>query len=277
MGFRHSLALNVAPLLLRVALGVTFIYAGWGKMFEKSEFAPEQLAILANMGFGGAKDAAIGRSGPVEAAPLDTAPEKAEPGEALPEPERSGALPHGGRVTLVRQDGAPAPTPAPLYRAADFEKPAMLSRTHFIGLALHSAANPADGGRRLLPAGLVNRPWGKALAHGASITEFVGGILILIGLLSRLAAMGLAVVMGMAIWLTTIGPSLGAPKALLGFLPPLGDFQSDAWFSFTLQLCLFCAALAVFFSGPGSVSFDGLLLGRRRGGGGAEDDAEDDE
>ncbi|MBL0922172.1 MAG: DoxX family protein [Phycisphaerales bacterium] len=273
MGFRHSMALNFSPLLLRVALGVTFFYAGWGKMLEKSEFAPEQLAVLANMGFGAAKDAAAGSPAPVEAAPLERAPERADPQDELPEPGRveNPAERSGGRAVLVRQATT---TSARVYRASDFDKPAELSRTHFIGLALHSAANPADGKRRLLPKALAERPWGWALSHGAAITEFVGGILIFIGLMTRLAALGLTVVMGMAIWLTTIGPSLGASGAFLGVLPPVGAFQSTEWQTWLLQLALFCSAAAVLFSGPGAISLDGVILGRRASGGA---DAEDEE
>lgn len=295
MGFRHSMALNFSPLLLRVALGVTFFYAGWGKVFEKSEFAPEQVAVLANMGFGKAKSAALGGAGPVEAAPLDSAPAKPEPADALPEPGRvsNPVERSSGRVVLARQDhageqgagealnaatqssSAPA-APSRLYRASDFAGPVMLSRTHFIGLAMHGAAYPADGGRQLLPTALVNRPWGWALSHGASLTELVGGALILIGLLTRLSALGLAVVMGMAIWLTTVGPSLGASGAFLGVLPAVGRFDSDAWQTWLLQLILFCAALAVFFSGPGAVSVDRLLMGRRGGEDGGDDEGEEE-
>lgn len=41
---------NVAPIFLRLALGLTFLWAGWNKVFNQMEVQGERAAILANLG-----------------------------------------------------------------------------------------------------------------------------------------------------------------------------------------------------------------------------------
>ncbi len=281
MSLGRSMSSNLAPLLLRLAVGVLFLHAGWGKVLVKMEYQPEQLAVLANMGFGGAKDAALGGGGPVEARPLDEAKPADDPADALPEPQSRTA--NGGHIVLARQKSAPAEAaPAPtmtitarVYRATDFEQPVKLLMLHNVGLALHDAAHPEDGKRALLPKAMVERPWGWSLSWAAALTEFVGGIFLIVGFLTRLSAFGIAVVMGMALWLTSIGPNLGASGAFLGILPAVG-FMGE-WNMWLQQFTLFCAAMAIFLIGPGAVSIDGFVFGRRKRGGAAEEADEEDE
>ncbi|MFG0252246.1 MAG: hypothetical protein ACF8NJ_05160, partial [Phycisphaerales bacterium JB038] len=49
MSFRDRLALTFPPLLIRLVLALTFVWAGLGKV-TKTDFSPEQAAALANMG-----------------------------------------------------------------------------------------------------------------------------------------------------------------------------------------------------------------------------------
>ena len=94
----------------------------------------------------------------------------------------------------------------------------------------------------------------------AALTEFVGGLLILIGFLSRVWGLGLAITMGMAFYLTTMksyGFILDEPNPLV-FTQNTPHAQGLA-----AQLGLFVLAFGLFLTGPGPLSLDRLLFGRR--------------
>jgi putative oxidoreductase len=78
-----------------------------------------------------------------------------------------------------------------------------------------------------------------------ALLEFFGGIALIIGLLSRLAALGLAFDMVGAILLVHLAG---------GFFLPAG---------YEFALILFAASLAIALGGPGSLSVDAAIAGRR--------------
>lgn len=78
-----------------------------------------------------------------------------------------------------------------------------------------------------------------------ALLEFFGGIALIIGLLSRLAALGLAFDMLGAILLVHLAG---------GFFLPSG---------YEFALVLFAASLAIALGGPGSLSADAVLASRR--------------
>ncbi len=89
-----------------------------------------------------------------------------------------------------------------------------------------------------------------AMAYLAAFTEFFGGIAVVIGLLSRLASLGLAVTMVVAIVMV---------HGKNGFFAPTG---------FEYNLALLAMALAVAVAGPGRIAVSDLearLIGRRPG------------
>jgi putative oxidoreductase len=89
-------------------------------------------------------------------------------------------------------------------------------------------------------------PLPEVLGWLAGLTEFFGGILIGVGLLSRVWALGLVVVMAVAI-ATVHGPN--------GF-----DLRQQGYeYNFTLGLC----ALAILIGGPGAFSLDRFLFARK--------------
>jgi putative oxidoreductase len=108
------------------------------------------------------------------------------------------------------------------------------------------------------------------LAWAVAITELAGGLCLLLGLLTRLAAFGIAGVMLGAMWLTQIGPAIQSGKTTLGFLPDYGAFDGMKWEPLMFQFALCAAALALAFLGPGRLSLDTALLSGRGG-----DDDED--
>ena len=76
------------------------------------------------------------------------------------------------------------------------------------------------------------------------LLEFFGGLALVVGLLSRLVAAGLAIDMLGAILLVHLAN---------GFFLPTG---------YEFVLMLLAASLAIAFAGPGSLSVDGMLVGR---------------
>jgi putative oxidoreductase len=78
-----------------------------------------------------------------------------------------------------------------------------------------------------------------------ALVEFLGGLALVAGLLTRLASVGLAAVMLGAIFLVHLAA---------GFFAPQG---------FEFPLTLVAATLALLFTGAGRFSLDALLAGRR--------------
>lgn len=264
---------HLAPLLLRIALGVTFVWAGWGKLFSEAAYTPEQAAALANMGVSGAQKAA-GQPSEMLTPPAETEAPAAD--APLPEP-RSDA---GFRVILA-QNAVEAPSAEEFrYTAEEFAGPVTLARRHHIALILHNAAHPPEGERRAWPQALGSGVWPNLLAWAVGLSELALGALVLIGLVTRLAALGIAIVMATALWLVAIAPALSSPDAFLGFLPPLAGFSPGAWTPFLFKLTLCFAALSVLISGPGAISFDRFLsrrTARRSASSNTGDDEDDDE
>ncbi len=252
--FRRSLTANFGPLLLRVALGVTFLWAGYPKVFVKDAFPPESVAHLANMGVKRAQDAAIGASA-TPPARKDVPP--TTPGDALPDP--TSGLSAEPRVILAQA----TPPAARTYTADDFAHPVEFSRLHYVAIALDTSA---AGDKPIWPKALSGNPWGLRLAHAVAWTKLLAGLFVLIGLFTPLSAFSIACVMGTAMWLTQIGPAtLGGGPSTLGFLPPLEGFAMNpmGWQMFVQQLMLFAAAVSLMFSGAGAISFDRFIFGAR--------------
>ena len=88
-------------------------------------------------------------------------------------------------------------------------------------------------------------PYPEVNAWVAACTEFGGGLLVAIGLLTRFGALGLAIAMGVAAFLAH---------------PHAWDRRSDGM---ELAAMLMCMAAALVFTGPGRLSLDGLLFRRK--------------
>lgn len=171
----------------------------------------------------------------------------------------------------------------PRYRAEEFPGSTAVSRRHLISLVLYKASRPDGQGRRLWPGGLASPLMIRSLAWIAVLTEFVGGFLVLVGFLTRLSALGLAVTMVVAMLLTTIGPAVLSGDGFLGFLPQPRMRDSAAWgmawMPLLWQWVMLMGALAIVLGGPGGMSLDRLIFGApgRRGGERTESEEEDEE
>jgi uncharacterized membrane protein YphA (DoxX/SURF4 family) len=286
MTLRHKLGLNLAPLFLRFALGAVFVYYGWGKMFETTEFSGQAAATLANLelidapappGVNGMPDVEAPTTPPdapdptAEGSDDVTDPPAETPDDATPAPAPEGDGEGDGEATGDEQAAAWRPVIItaqaelqPAYTALDFTEPVTGSRRLNLVLAMEAAS--ING---YWPGFLSSSTAYSLLAWGATITEFVGGWLILLGFLTRFWALGFAGTMLVAMWLTQFFPVLvGNVDAMWGFLPDpkMDDFSqwTETWKNLHLQLVILCASMALVFTGPGALSLDALLFRRKR-------------
>ena len=254
MRFRDSVALNFAPLFLRAALGVVFLMAGAVKVFHYTEVSGESAALLANYGV---------------IKPAGATPQPAPPAvPELPPPEEDGtAGAPGGGATLATQPNyalASAWQP-PRYTAADFPDPVKVRSLNGLVPVLHSAVHPplhpetSAPLRPLWPDFDRARdfdPWPVYAARAVAFTELIGGALVLIGLLTRIGAFGLAGVMLGAMWLTQVGPAIQTGDTFLGFLPDHAWHDGESWMLLLFQFTLFASATSLFCTGSGTLAAD---------------------
>ena len=286
MQLAKATAIYAAPIPLRLILALTFIWAGLGKIVHEVPVQGEQAALLANMGY------RFSNTGPntLPSAAPDTTP-TGQPDQdpptqptpdPTPEPEPDPAPPPLNEpapdlpplLTLAQSDAAqPAARHAPpLYTAADFTEPQQVRSLHTIAILTYTAAHPplAEDGSApnpIWPEWAARDHWPITIAWIAAITELTAGILVGIGLLTRLAAVSLVGTMLTAAWLTELGPAIQSGNALFGFIPDYDIWDIYAWRPLLWQLALAADALALCFAGPGALAIDSV----------AGDDAADDE
>jgi uncharacterized membrane protein YphA (DoxX/SURF4 family) len=268
---RGPLGVKLAPLFLRAALAVTFIWAGLGKVIPKMTVDPAQAAILSSMGV----HIAASSSTPAQPAdhptqplpPTDDAAPPTPDSTVAPTPAERAANPNPADAAPA-QPSAPAPSVPP---AATQQVPEIkVARVYGLALRLHSAANPPpdEAGKpqmRLWPSFLGNGNWPRYFAWAVAIAELVGGFLVAVGLLTRLGAFLLVGVMLGAIWLDQIGPAIQAGQTALLILPAHDTWDIAAWRPLLWQFTLLCCASALMLIGAGAPSLDRALgWGQRR-------------
>lgn len=276
---RDSAGLAIAPLFLRLVLAVVFIWAGLGKFMGTFEVRGEQAAILANYGVIPNPHAPSRAAPPINS---DATDEPIAPTEETPsdDAEQSTGSDAGQQASLAVTRAATRlvalqadETPRVFATAADFPEPVEVRGYAGIVLALHSAIHPGFKSEDGLPRMQLwpdfdpdtdYDQWPRYAALAAAFTELVGGILILLGLLTRFSAFAIANVMLVAMWLTVIGPAIQSGNTRLGFLPDYPLFGTDQWTTLLFQFSLLGSALALLFAGPGTLSMDRLLLGGSR-------------
>jgi putative oxidoreductase len=86
------------------------------------------------------------------------------------------------------------------------------------------------------------------LAHLAILTEFVGGLMLLVGFFTPLAALGLAVMMSVATW-----KHMSQPDAW-NLLATSGQGADSSRFFYTFSLAVAC--LSILVMGAGKISLD---------------------
>ncbi|MFG0306422.1 MAG: DoxX family protein [Phycisphaerales bacterium JB040] len=290
MRFADRFALAAAPLILRLLLAVTFLWAGLGKILTDTTLSPTQAATLAEMGI------AVSANPPE---PPATNPDDQQPRFVVPDPETGADTQDGEHdatpdepdendtravpeeiedarssveeIALRTVSFGPPTTPttqgaAPhTARPMNFPEGGTVKSVHRLSLLLHHAGNPglddeSNPIRPIWPETLSKGAWPPTLAWAAAVSEVLFALTLLVGLLTRLSAFAIACVMGNAMWLTVIGPAIQSGDTLLGFLPNHDVFDAAAWKTFAWQLSLFASALALVCTGSGAVGFDRLMF-----------------
>jgi len=274
-------ALALPPLLLRVTLAVTFIWAGLGKVLNTMDIQGEDAAILANMGVITPGGSAPGVDPHTPTAPLPPGDSPAAPKKgSTVRPDAPGA---GARMiqAAFRPDAPardalpPQPSPfvnsggtPPVYSAQDFPSPQPVRQMYLLAVMLHKGAHPGLGadGAPMMPLWPPDLGSGKRpvfFAYLVAIGELGGGIMMLLGLFTRLWALVLCGIMAAALWFVAIGPAVQTGDTVLGFLPAYGRWDSR-WMVPLWNLALLTMSLCVFLSGPGTLAIDRLLFHRRK-------------
>ena len=263
MSFSQNAATNIVPLLGRFVLAAAFIPAGFHKVWEDDTFTGKAAQTLLDLGIGKlvAADEQVRSAGRIVLASYQdvetgrlrsrtqpattqdeeaTADEPAQPqADTTAEPALEEEVPVEDLQPVEDLDAQPQPPSPPEVEQAPGPQ-VTAKRLHHITVML------VDGGLDWKPG---------LMAWAGALTELFGGALILIGLLSRLWGLGLAVVMGCAFYLTT-WVAIGEHG---WFSLPVSQFNA----MFT-QLGLFVLAFGVLLTGPGAVSFDRALFRRAK-------------
>ncbi|MFG0328948.1 MAG: DoxX family protein [Phycisphaerales bacterium] len=282
MSLRQTTNLTLCPYLTRLVLALTFIWVGIPK-FQTSTYTGADAAKLVELGVVAAP------AGPTPITP-ELPPDPAdEEGAADDDVDETGDESPNGAA----QPADPVDDPD-LDTGDDIEPPAEAVVEEALEEAVEEgdepdpiAVQPSDDTQAIAPVGevealglyriaimldRVGHPLPRLLAWVAAVTELVGGAMLLIGLLSRVWGLGLAIAMGYAFYLSswpviwdamaTVGPGTNWYEALRSI--EFGRQQSILW-----QIALFVLALNIFIGGPGPISLDRLLF---RGGRRHEDD-----
>jgi len=287
---RCSSGALLGPLFLRAALAITFIWAGLGKVIPLMPLDSSQAALLTSMGVSipvapgvistpasataPDPDVLTKPLPPPDPTPIRPAPSEADSPIAPTPAERavnpgSSPLPFTQQVTppaasAPRSSEPPAAELAP--RATEIE----VRRMWGLALRLHASAHPAADGSgkvpmKLWPEFLGKGNWPRYFAIAVVIAELAGGVLVAIGLFTRLGAFLLIGVMVGAIWLDQLGPAMQVGNTTLLILPGYGVWDIAAWRPLLWQFSLFCSACALALLGAGVPSLDralGFMKGR---------------
>jgi uncharacterized membrane protein YphA (DoxX/SURF4 family) len=266
-----------APMFLRIALGIVFVWAGLGKVCGTMPVKGDDAAALANMGvITPPAKVVTPTTPPPKVVPPDAAkPDSSKPDATTPDPAKPDSGKHGAipssNSTLANLNTDPvilltlAPRPAPkVYTAEDFPDEVQVKPLYGIALAVKKAASSTDAEGKAVkpiwPAMLGRDRWPVYQGWSCALAELVGGLFLLVGFLTRISALTIAFNMGVAMWLTQIGPAIASGNAKLGILPNHDWLNGMAWTTFNYILVLILSSLALMMLGAGRVSVDRVLF-----------------
>jgi len=266
MSVSHASASNVVPLLARIVLGGAFITAGYGKVFSQKTFTGKQaetIRVIEAGEPGGDETVAAGAWTITHASWQDPAGGgQGGPGQEGAQDEGDGADQDAGEQDQDQdQAGETAPD----------EPDQQQARPQPEGAGAEATGEPVTRrGLYGVAVILANQDmqfladYAVPLAWLAALTELIGGVLILVGLFSRLWGLGLAVVMVTAFYTTSL-PNLMDP----GYREWVSASSANYNMLYN-QLALFVLAFGVMLTGAGAVSLDRLLFKSDRHGEGHE-------
>jgi uncharacterized membrane protein YphA (DoxX/SURF4 family) len=242
MTFSQYAGIAIVPTLARLVLAAVFLFAGYTKLFTRSDFE--------------AKADGAGSADRLHKWDISVMPKNPTP--AAPTARRTGdwdivRVAYRQETPATTDPETPPPTQAPTepppatapLSQAPVGSSATLAPGTYTAPSLYGLAIMLDD---------KQWPYPVALAWLAALTEFVGGGMMLIGLFSRIWGLALAGVMGVAFYLTSL-PALQAAPNILSLSP----MESSTLF---VQSALFVLALGVALTGAGPLSLDRLLFTR---------------
>ncbi len=275
--FRDRMALGLTPLLLRLALAATFVWAGYGDLFRNRKFSPQDAAVLAELGVITPRTGGV-----VDPEGLD----ESDPAMSEDEDNQVSAWGDDFELVLVQDDPVedeiesaadvadevdeadePASVVARNFSAADFPNGAEALGKHRIAIRIYNSVFPESGNARL-PASFASGHWPTTLGTTAGVVEFIGGLFLLLGLLTRLSALLLAGTQAAALWMTYIAPNAigSASDSFMWVLPHLDYVDSvsrGTWETMMWRFMLLMACFALFVSRPG-YGMDSKLIFKSR-------------
>lgn len=257
MSLSQSAATGFVPLLARLALAAVFIPAGYNKLMKEAEFSGDDAKRLREL-------SVIASAASDAHARTRTVSNPREPAAPL-------ALSFALVPDPAAQNEGQAPSTPPSKPTTD-ESPSATPPTKPGDTSIAQA--PASGEpvkaralhRLTIMVDKAGWPYQTSLAWLAAVTEFVGGICLVLGLFSRVWAFGLAVTMGVAFYLTSLEPVMSTMVI---------DLPIDAFTRYSSQVALFALAFGLTFSGSGSLAIDRRLVGGGGGGGGKKAGADE--
>lgn len=282
MSLTRTATANLVPLLSRIVLAAAFIPAGYDKiMGEPVIFEGRDAETLQRLGVGEDADEAYG-----QLSQLPLYQEDVETGRlrdrirprtdgstpaTTPPPTPAPAPPQRPAPPKPKPTPEPAPQPTPDPTPIVIPPPAVKPPPVVKPPPAPDPAPRSDGGatvrakrlHRVTVMLVNNSPYPERLkpewmAWAAAGTELLGGGLLLLGLLSRVWGAGLAIIMVVAFYMTSMEQVLDYGVMNL----PMPVFNQAF-----VQICLFVMALGVAMTGAGGLSIDRLLFG-----GGYDDD-----
>ncbi|TVQ53820.1 MAG: DoxX family protein [Phycisphaerales bacterium] len=262
--FSQFAATVIVPTLARIVLCAAFLSVGANKVFKDHTFEYEQAQRLHELGV------------PLTPVNLtswrqgDTSSPVRPASLVMMDDERRGASPPdrptrpGPGATPVPADD-PDESPKEREPEPDPDEPeptavGPLDPGEYRAASMHNITLMVDS---------AEWPYPVWMARIAAFTELVGGALLLVGLFSRIWGLGLAIAMGVAFYLVSMGVNQVHTMDPFTFAENIGAFNT-----LYSQAGLFVLAFGIFLTGPGPLSMDRLLFaaGRSRSGDEAEDD-----
>lgn len=289
MKFSQVAGTAIVPTLARLVLGFAFITVGFNKLTTNATFDAKQAEILTQYGVtvtpvaaaafvDGERIIHLAQSRKPLSRPASTpdptpetkpaAPPEPEPEPEAAEDEPKPAAPAAETKPASSPDDAPE-SPDTADTSAEDDGPRGIPAEDLEDAAAEvvDPAEPADAPvlEGVFEARAMHKitvlchtaGWPRAnwMALLASITEFVGGILLVVGLFSRIWALGLSVAMGVAFYLVSMRINLVHETNPFHFAQDIGKFNT--LFS---QAGLFTLAMGVLLTGPGPLSLDRMLF-----------------
>ena len=231
---------GLIPLFSRIVLGAGFFFAGWHACFDEVSFTQQEIRILEG-------SPAV----PVQVSLQTKAPPAAAPPAAAPV-EKPAANP----APAVVNEAALAPEPKP---AAAAEAPRPIGPL--------AGATPSKGGVMRAAAERITLQlreggvgeYAEPLAWAAAVASLVGGALLFVGLLSRLWAFAMAVMLGASFWFASV-----VAAGMFSSDPFMWTSSQQTFHEMFATLAFFVLAVGILMTGPGVLSIDGVIRSRPR-------------